>query len=72
MTCSKCGAKLKKVNTDLPFKVRVDSIVIVKSLPVLQCLNCGDFLIEDPIMEKVDNLLGHIDKATELEILKFA
>lgn len=29
MICSKCGAKLKKVNTDLPLKVRVDSIVII-------------------------------------------
>lgn len=72
MICPMCGASLEKIVTDLPFKVEQDSIVILKALPVLQCLHCQTFLLEDPILAKVDEILNKIDKTAELEILKFA
>jgi YgiT-type zinc finger domain-containing protein len=72
MICHVCGGRLIKVSTDLPFKITQGSIIIIKDLPVLQCQNCQEYLIEDPIMEKIDHLLSHVDKTTELEILKFA
>jgi YgiT-type zinc finger domain-containing protein len=70
--CRNCGGKLEKVITDLPFKVRINSIVIIKNLPVLQCPNCNKYLIEDPVMEKVDSILEKIDKTAELEVLNYA
>lgn len=54
MTCHICGGKLEKVTTNLPFKVDDNSIVIIKSLPVLQCRNCSEYLIEDAVMARVD------------------
>jgi YgiT-type zinc finger domain len=72
MICHNCGGKLEKVITDLPFKVGHNSIVIIKNLPILQCRNCNEYLIEDPIMMKIDNILDKTDKATELEILSYA
>jgi len=30
MTCHACGAKLRKTNTDLPFKLKQGSIIIIK------------------------------------------
>ena len=72
MRCCKCGGNLEKVITDLPFKVRVNSIVIIKKLPSLQCQNCNEYLIEDGVMEKVDHILHNIDKTAELEILNSA
>ena len=72
MTCYLCGAQLKNIVTDLPFKIAHDSIVIVRDLPILQCQNCHEFLIEDPIMERVDHILQTTDRASELEVLKFA
>ena len=72
MVCHNCGGKLEKVITDLPFKVRTDSIVIIRNLPVFQCLNCNEYLIEDPVMERVDSILKKIDKTTELEVLNYA
>jgi len=72
MVCHNCGGKLEKVITDLPFKVRTDSIVIIRNLPVLQCHNCNEYLIEDPVMERVDSILEKIDKTTELEVLNYA
>lgn len=72
MICCNCGGELEKIITDLPFKVRDDSIVIIKKLPTLQCQNCNEYLIEDPVMEKVDRILDKIDKTAELEILSYA
>jgi YgiT-type zinc finger domain-containing protein len=63
---------MKHVNTDLPFKVRENSIVIIKDLPVWQCGNCGEYLIEDEVMTKVDILLGRVDASAEVEILRYA
>ncbi|OGF63138.1 MAG: YgiT-type zinc finger domain-containing protein [Candidatus Fischerbacteria bacterium RBG_13_37_8] len=71
MICQKCGAKLENVITDFPFKIRDNSIVIIKGLPILQCQNCNEYLIEDPIMEKIDVILDRIDITAELEILNF-
>jgi len=58
--------------TDLPFKASESSIVIVKQLPVIQCDGCGEFLIEDPVMKRVEELLAKTDTAAELEIVKYA
>jgi YgiT-type zinc finger domain-containing protein len=71
MTCHNCGGELENLITDLPFKTDYDSIVIIKGLPVLQCTNCGEYVIEDTVMEKVDRILSRVDKATELEVLSY-
>ena len=72
MKCHVCGGEMGHVTTDLPFKVGAKTIVILKELPVLQCESCAEFLIEDPIMERVDAILNKSDKAAELEIVKYA
>ncbi|MBC8217758.1 MAG: YgiT-type zinc finger protein [Planctomycetes bacterium] len=72
MICHNCGGNLEKLVTNLPFKIGYDSIVIIKGLPVLQCRNCSEYLIEDEVMEKVDSILSKIDKTTELEVLSYA
>ena len=63
---------MKSQITDMPFKLSSKSIAILKDLPVLQCDTCGEYAIEDPIMEKVDFLLGSVSQSVELEIVKFA
>jgi YgiT-type zinc finger domain-containing protein len=72
MICHNCGAKLEKLTTNLPFKVSHDCIIIIKALPVLQCCNCNEYMIEDAVMEKVDSMLNEIDKRAELEVLSYA
>ncbi|MBI2200498.1 MAG: YgiT-type zinc finger protein, partial [Armatimonadetes bacterium] len=47
MRCTICGGELEATRTDLPFKVRETSIVILKRLPVMQCENCSEYLIDD-------------------------
>jgi YgiT-type zinc finger domain-containing protein len=72
MKCTVCGAQLLPVRTDLPFKVRPRAIVILKDLPVLECENCTEYLMEDTVYEKVEEILSRVDKSAELEIVHFA
>jgi YgiT-type zinc finger domain-containing protein len=60
------------MTTDLPFKVSERTIVIVKSLPVLQCERCSEYSFDDATFERVEELLGKADTAAELEIIPFA
>jgi len=72
MRCHVCGSELIPVVTDLPFKVRETTIVILKELPVLQCTSCSEYMLEDPVMRRVDELLGLANDRAELEIIRYA
>ena len=58
--------------TDMPFKLSNRTIMILKDLPVFQCENFREYVIQDPIMEKVEVLLSRVDQAAEPEIVRFA
>ena len=72
MKCHVCGAEMEARTTNLPFKLSDTAIVILKDLPVIQCGNCGEYVIEDPIMQHVDAILDKVDAAAELEIIQYA
>lgn len=72
MKCTVCGAQMRSTRTDLPLKTTEQTIVILKSLPVLQCANCSQYLIEDAVLSRVDALLSSVDSGAELEIIRFA
>ncbi|MGE5239317.1 MAG: YgiT-type zinc finger protein [Chloroflexota bacterium] len=63
---------MSQVVTDLPFKLSETRIVILKELPVLQCEACREYLIEDPVMARIDTLLKGTDSTAELEVLRYA
>lgn len=71
MTCHVCGGTLEERRTTLPFKIDENRIVIIKDLPVLQCGNCSEYVIDDAVMERVDVILSGVDAAVELETLKY-
>ena len=71
MTCHICGGRFEKVVTSVPFKVADDAIVIFRSLPVLQCLNCREYVIENAVMDKVETILGSFDGNVELRVLGY-
>ena len=72
MKCTVCGAKMNPVVSDLPFKTTADSIVTLKNLPVFQCENCTEYLIEDAVMSRVDEIIAGISGAAELEVIRYA
>ena len=72
MKCTVCGAKLNRVVSDLPFKTTEHTIVILKGLPVLQCANCTEYLLEDGVLSRVDEILADVGGAAELEVIRYA
>lgn len=72
MKCTVCGAQMRSTKSDLPFKITEQTIVILKSLPVLQCENCVQYLIENVVLSRVDEILASVDGAAELEIIRYA
>ena len=72
MKCHICGSKMNKITTNLPFKVRDKSIIIVKDLPVLQCQSCREYLLEDSVMNRLEHILKTSSQSVELEIVRFA
>ncbi|NOZ19883.1 MAG: type II toxin-antitoxin system MqsA family antitoxin [Planctomycetes bacterium] len=72
MKCHICGATMKAAVTALPFKVSETSIVILKELPVLQCEGCSEYLLDDPVMKRVDEILMNADTTAELEVIRYA
>ena len=72
MRCEVCGAELAAITTDLPFKVRELGIVIVKGLPVQQCVRCPQYLLDDAVLARVDNILRRVDAGSELEVIRYA
>ena len=72
MKCTLCGAQMARVVSDLPFKTTDHTIVILKGLPVLQCANCTEYLIEDGVLSRIDDILATVDGSAELEIIRYA
>ena len=72
MKCHNCGGEFESVITDLPFKTGVHSIIIIKDLPVMQCGNCNEFMIEDLLMGTVDRIIDMTEKNVEVEVLRYA
>ena len=72
MNCHVCGSKMRSLTTDLPFKVIGTTVVILKGLPVFQCDNCSEYLLADPVMNRVEEILQGVDATAELEVIRYA
>ena len=72
MNCHICGSSMSSLVTSLPFKTSSTTIVILKNLPVVQCDNCNEYFLDDPVMERVDDILNKVDSSAELEVISYA
>ena len=72
MRCEVCGAELVASTTDLPFKIHEPGIVILKGVPVWQCARCPQYLLEDRVLARVDELLRGVGRGIELEVVRYA
>jgi hypothetical protein len=39
---------------------------------VLQCASCPQYLLEDAVLARVDQILRQVDRETELEVIRYA
>lgn len=63
---------MKPAVTDLPFQVSDKTIVVLKGLPVFQCDNCSEYMLEGRVTERVEEMLHRVDFAAELEVVNYA
>lgn len=70
--CHICGGEIKAATSDMPFKLEANRIVIFENLPALQCDQCGDYLLEDSVIAKVEEMLDCIYSSAEFEIVRYA
>jgi hypothetical protein len=47
--------------------VFIHLLLYMKSLPVLQCENCSGYLLDDPVMGRVEEIFEKVNAAAELE-----
>jgi YgiT-type zinc finger domain-containing protein len=59
------------IQTDPPFKLDEHRIIVVKGMPVDQCGSCGEYVLLDMTMERVDRLIASMDKGVELEVRRY-
>jgi len=71
MKCRTCRGTMEAKSADLPFKVGESAIVIIKDLAVIQCSQCSEYVLSDPVMMRVENILASINKGAELEIVRY-
>jgi YgiT-type zinc finger domain-containing protein len=72
MRCHVCGSEMRSMITDLPFKVSETTIAILKEVPVSQCESCSEYLLDDTVMKRVEEILKCVDNEAELEVIKYA
>jgi len=72
MKCHVCGGTMHSNKTDLPFKLGEQMIVILKDLPVHQCERCREYLLEDSVMCRVEEILSMVNPDSELQVVRFA
>jgi hypothetical protein len=44
----------------------------VKALPIFQCANCPEYVIDDKVLSWIDEILAKVEGGTELEIVRYA
>ena len=72
MACAVCAIRLRPKRGDLPFSVSERTIALIKDLPVSQCENRANYLLEDGVVSRVDVILASVDNAAELEAIRYA
>ncbi|HEY4086718.1 MAG TPA: type II toxin-antitoxin system MqsA family antitoxin [Bryobacteraceae bacterium] len=72
MKCGICGGTTERRVTDLPFRIGNTRVVVVRNLPVLQCVQCGEAELDDTAMARVDELLAAVNSSAELEVIRYA
>lgn len=68
MTCRTCGP----LKADLPFRREDGSIVIVRGLPVMRCLKCAMYFLEDRVVNEIHTLLALVRNGESLEVIPYA
>lgn len=72
MKCTQCGALMEARHTDLPFKLGDTTIIVIRSVPVLECRGCTEYLVRDADMQRIEQILERRAMDEQLAVIQFA
>ena len=74
MICHRCGSEqMEEQFTDLPFKLDIHKILVIKYIPAFICESCGEVMLNDKVMKSVDSIISKLEQTDyELEVMRFA
>jgi YgiT-type zinc finger domain-containing protein len=59
--------------SDLPFRLEAHKILVVKDTPAHVCGSCGEVMLPDTVMKRIDQIINRIrDREAELEVVRYA
>ena len=62
MRCPLCKGKMAKGETNLPYELDGDRIIVVRQVPALVCTQCGDAFVEIDILRKVERIIDRVGR----------
>ncbi|MBI5787719.1 MAG: type II toxin-antitoxin system MqsA family antitoxin [Candidatus Schekmanbacteria bacterium] len=63
MKCPSCRGKMERGVTTLPYELNRDKLIVVRDVPALVCVQCGEVFIEALILKQVEGLLNTVQKS---------
>ena len=73
MNCLVCKSGTMQPETDSYFAKVNGGYVIIENVPCYKCEQCGEIVYAASVMEKIDDLLEHLEKvASKIFIVDYA
>jgi hypothetical protein len=63
---------MTRVVTDLPFRVDRSVMIILRDLPLTQCIECGAYAFEERVMERVHEIIDRLQSPSHLDAVRYA
>lgn len=71
MNCHVCGTSMTRIVSDLPFRVNRSVMIILRDLPLMQCIECGAYAFEERVMERVHEMVERLQSPSHLDAVLY-
>lgn len=74
MICHKCGGSdVAEQHADLPFRLDLHKILVVKDTPAHICRSCGEIMLANEVMARIERAMEKVRELdAELEVVRYA
>jgi YgiT-type zinc finger domain-containing protein len=71
MKCHVCGNPMTRVVADLPFRIDLSVMIILRDLPLLECGECSAYALEETVMERVHEIVWGLASPAHLDVIRY-
>lgn len=62
MKCPSCKGRMERGKTSLPYELANNKLIVVRGVPALVCVQCGEAFIESSVLKRVEEILNAVEK----------